>query len=70
MFRIEGMDMMIDIFYRPNNLSVEDFENVWNRARTQEKLKSCDLNTDSEIFSRISNTDLCEAAIKNPKSIG
>ena len=109
MFRIEGLDMMIDIFYRPNNLSVDDFENIWNRASTQERLlripdeidlaltklgtgriqdqidiewldakiipelqkilKSCDLNTASEIFSRISNKELCEAAIKNSNQL-
>lgn len=30
--RISGLDLDVDVFFRPNNLSVSDFESVWSRA--------------------------------------
>ncbi|HBC88765.1 MAG TPA: hypothetical protein DCZ94_17625 [Lentisphaeria bacterium] len=40
MIRIAGLDMDIDVFFRPNNLGIEDFEQVWKRSsRKKNKLR-------------------------------
>ena len=37
MIRITGLDMDVDVFFRPNNLKIDDFDSVWNRAVEKEK---------------------------------
>ena len=37
MIRITGLDMDVDVFFRPNNLRIEDFESVWARSAEKEK---------------------------------
>jgi hypothetical protein len=37
MIRITGLDMDVDVFFRPNNLRIEDFDLVWERAAEKEK---------------------------------
>lgn len=37
MIRITGLDMDVDVFFRPNNLKIDDFDSVWNRAAEKEK---------------------------------
>ena len=37
MIRITGLDMDVDVFFRPNNLRVEDFDSVWERSSEKEK---------------------------------
>lgn len=33
--RITGLDMIIDVFHRPNNVSVDDFDEIWERSIPQ-----------------------------------
>jgi hypothetical protein len=37
MIRITGLDMDVDVFFRPNNLRIEDFDSVWARSAEKEK---------------------------------
>ena len=37
MIRITGLDMDVVVFFRPNNLRVEDFDSVWERSSEKEK---------------------------------
>ncbi len=37
MIRITGLDMDVDVFFRPNNLRAEDFDSVWERSSEKEK---------------------------------
>jgi hypothetical protein len=37
MIRLAGADMPIDIFYRPNELEVSDFEEVWERSTPSDR---------------------------------
>jgi hypothetical protein len=37
MIRITGLDMDVDVFFRPNNLGIEDFDSVWERSSEKEK---------------------------------
>lgn len=35
--RISGLDMDVDVFFRPNNIATTDFEAIWSRAIEKEK---------------------------------
>ncbi|MFZ2655916.1 MAG: hypothetical protein WAX69_13380 [Victivallales bacterium] len=37
MIRLTGLDMDVDVFFRPNNLRTEDFDSVWSRSSEKEK---------------------------------
>jgi len=37
MIRITGLDMDVDVFFRPNNLRTKDFDSVWTRSTEKEK---------------------------------
>lgn len=37
MIRITGLDMDVDVFFRPNNLKSEDFNLIWERSVEKEK---------------------------------
>lgn len=67
--RVNGLTLPLDVFRRPNELEIENFEDIWPRARALKegaRLPVCDAAEARGLLERFLDPEVLAFALENP----